>query len=53
MHDSIYSIEKALEARKEAKLNRKTIVFTNGCFDIFHLGHLFSLIQAREFGDVL
>ena len=53
MHDSIYSIEKALEARKEAKLNRKTFVLTNGCFDILHAGHAFSLIQAREFGDVL
>ena len=53
MHDSDYSIEKALEARKEARLNRKTFVLTNGCFDILHAGHASSLIQAREFGDVL
>lgn len=53
MHDSHYSVEKALEARIEAKLNQKTFVLTNGCFDILHAGHATSLIQAREFGNVL
>ena len=48
MHDSDFSIEKALEARKEARLNRKTFVLTNGCFDILHAGHASSLIQARS-----
>ncbi len=31
----------------------KKIVFTNGCFDILHHGHLHFLKKAREFGDVL
>lgn len=31
----------------------KTIVFTNGCFDLIHAGHIYSLEQARSFGDVL
>lgn len=31
----------------------KTIVFTNGCFDILHAGHVYSLEKARSFGDVL
>lgn len=32
---------------------QKRIVFTNGCFDIFHSGHAHYLRQARELGDVL
>lgn len=31
----------------------KTVVFTNGCFDFLHLGHLDFLQQARNLGDVL
>lgn len=31
----------------------KKIVFTNGCFDLLHAGHLSSFIQAKTFGDVL
>ena len=31
----------------------KKIVFTNGCFDLIHIGHLDLLRQAREMGDVL
>lgn len=29
------------------------IVFTNGCFDILHSGHVFYLNRARSFGDIL
>lgn len=35
---------------KEAK---KNIVFTNGCFDIIHAGHVTYLNQAAGFGDIL
>lgn len=31
----------------------KKIVFTNGCFDILHAGHIHSLRQAAAFGDIL
>lgn len=31
----------------------KKVVFTNGCFDILHLGHIDYLSKARELGDVL
>ena len=31
----------------------KTIVFTNGCFDIIHTGHTRYLATAKSFGDVL
>ena len=29
------------------------IVFTNGCFDLLHIGHLFLLKKAKELGDIL
>jgi rfaE bifunctional protein nucleotidyltransferase chain/domain len=31
----------------------KRIVFTNGCFDIVHLGHIEYLLKAKELGDIL
>ncbi len=31
----------------------KTIAFTNGCFDILHAGHIASLTEAAQHGDVL
>jgi len=31
----------------------KKIVFTNGCFDILHIGHIRYLKQAKEMGDIL
>lgn len=33
--------------------NNKKIVFTNGCFDLLHAGHIQYLNQARQLGDVL
>lgn len=46
--------------RKEAstlidnlKKEGKKVVFTNGCFDILHVGHLRYLEQAKEQGDIL
>ncbi len=35
------------------KAEGKKIVFTNGCFDILHAGHVRYLATARELGDVL
>lgn len=32
---------------------KKTIVFTNGCFDILHAGHIASLTEAAKQGDIL
>ena len=32
---------------------KKTIAFTNGCFDILHAGHIASLTEAAEHGDYL
>lgn len=35
------------------KRNGRRLVFTNGCFDLLHLGHLWCLQQARSLGDIL
>ena len=37
----------------ELKRRGKKIVFTNGCFDIIHAGHVRYLTTAKNFGDVL
>jgi D-beta-D-heptose 7-phosphate kinase/D-beta-D-heptose 1-phosphate adenosyltransferase len=37
----------------EIKKADKTIVFTNGCFDIIHAGHVQYLEQAKALGDIL
>lgn len=35
------------------KADGKKIVFTNGCFDIIHIGHVRCLREAKKLGDVL
>jgi rfaE bifunctional protein nucleotidyltransferase chain/domain len=39
--------------RSEAKQAGRTIVFTNGCYDLLHRGHLHCFLQARGEGDIL
>lgn len=41
------------EKVEELKREGKRIVFTNGCFDIIHLGHIHYLREAKSKGDVL
>ncbi len=38
---------------KKLRAENKKIVFTNGCFDIIHAGHILYLEEARSLGDVL
>ena len=38
---------------KGLKEKGKKVVFTNGCFDLLHAGHVASFLQAKTFGDVL
>jgi rfaE bifunctional protein nucleotidyltransferase chain/domain len=38
---------------EELRKNNLKIVFTNGCFDILHKGHVQYLSEAKKFGDVL
>jgi len=41
------------EIIKQLKGEGKKIVFTNGCFDLIHVGHVRYLKQAKELGDIL
>jgi len=43
----------AAEALRRAQRRGERVVFTNGCFDLLHVGHVRSLEQARGFGDRL
>ncbi len=53
INSKIVSKETALEKLTELKKANKNIVFTNGCFDILHVGHVSYLSQARDLGDFL
>ena len=42
-----------IEIINRIKAERKKIVFTNGCFDLLHVGHIRYLAQAKKLGDFL
>jgi rfaE bifunctional protein nucleotidyltransferase chain/domain len=49
----IFSPEKMLGERQGLRAAGKRLVFTNGVFDLLHVGHVRYLTQARELGDAL
>ncbi|WP_394747370.1 D-glycero-beta-D-manno-heptose-7-phosphate kinase [Spongiimicrobium salis] len=58
--DEIYANQHHIKTRDEieviadnAKRQKKKVVFTNGCFDILHLGHITYLEKAKALGDIL
>jgi D-beta-D-heptose 7-phosphate kinase/D-beta-D-heptose 1-phosphate adenosyltransferase len=48
-----YTLDEARILVKSWRSSGKKIVFTNGCFDLLHPGHINLLHQARSFGDRL
>src|SRR6266852_1439022 len=48
-----YNRLELIRARAEWRREGKTVVFTNGCYDILHPGHIRLLERARSLGDVL
>lgn len=48
--DKICELTEAIQRRQAWKLASEQVVFTNGCFDILHLGHVDYLEKARETG---
>ncbi len=46
----IVTLAQGIELRKQWKTNGDKVVFTNGCFDILHLGHVDYLEKSSEFG---
>ena len=53
LKEKIVSQDQALKELKTWREKNKKIVFTNGCFDIIHPGHIDYLSQARDLGDIL
>jgi len=49
----LYARPELVQARAEWRRAGKTVVFTNGCYDILHPGHVRLLEQARSLGDLL
>jgi len=49
----IKTLEEITLLSKELKKRGKKVVFTNGCFDILHVGHVKYLEEAKSYGDVL
>jgi len=49
----VKSVKEMKSLIKKLKAEKKKIVFTNGCFDILHVGHVKLLNKAKSFGDVL
>jgi rfaE bifunctional protein nucleotidyltransferase chain/domain len=53
LHPEILTLDEAILRFGREKRNGRRVVFTNGCFDLLHPGHIGSLEQARALGDVL
>jgi len=49
----IRTLEEMLQVRSELRAQGRKLVFTNGCFDLLHVGHVRYLNQARALGDAL
>jgi rfaE bifunctional protein nucleotidyltransferase chain/domain len=53
IHQKIRTLEQVVAAVAEHKKYGQKIVFTNGCFDILHKGHVDYLAKAADKGDIL
>ncbi len=52
-HKKIVNLEELTSILKTIKNTGKKIIFTNGCYDILHPGHVTLLTQAKAYGDIL
>jgi rfaE bifunctional protein nucleotidyltransferase chain/domain len=49
----VLDLNSLLELRQRWQHEGKVVVWTNGCFDLLHVGHIRNLQAARQLGDVL
>jgi rfaE bifunctional protein nucleotidyltransferase chain/domain len=49
----LLKIDSLIDSRERLRREGKRVVFTNGCFDLLHPGHVRYLAEARALGDVL
>ncbi len=53
LHPAVLTLEEIILRFGREKRNGKRVVFTNGCFDLLHAGHIACLETARALGDLL
>jgi D-glycero-beta-D-manno-heptose 1-phosphate adenylyltransferase len=53
LQSKIYSQQELIRQMNVWRFLGKTVAFTNGCFDILHEGHIFSLSEAANEADIL
>jgi D-beta-D-heptose 7-phosphate kinase/D-beta-D-heptose 1-phosphate adenosyltransferase len=53
VNQKVCSRKQIIEIVKKLKKQNKTIVFTNGCFDLLHIGHVSLFKKAKSLGDIL
>jgi D-beta-D-heptose 7-phosphate kinase/D-beta-D-heptose 1-phosphate adenosyltransferase len=53
LQTKVCTLEQLVPLCARWKQEGKTVVWTNGCFDLLHVGHVRSLREARRLGDVL
>ncbi len=51
--EKIHSIQSLIPIRERLKAQSNKVVFTNGCFDILHGGHIHLFHEAKKLGDIL
>jgi D-beta-D-heptose 7-phosphate kinase/D-beta-D-heptose 1-phosphate adenosyltransferase len=51
--DKVQTLSALSDILSHARNNAKKVVFTNGCFDLLHAGHVSYLKRARDLGDIL
>jgi len=53
VREKLKSLSELTAIAAEARAKGKIVVFTNGCFDLLHRGHVHTLRQAKATGDIL
>lgn len=51
--NKVKDLDSLVKLREQLRAAGKKVVFTNGCFDIIHAGHIYLFRTARSMGDVL
>jgi rfaE bifunctional protein nucleotidyltransferase chain/domain len=52
-NSKLLTLEQAIETRKTLRTAGKSMVMTNGCFDLLHVGHISYLQESKKLGDHL